>query len=137
MLDADIYANQNDIAFVNIPIISVLLIVVAVPEGLCLDADFYIPYSSILTVGLPLAVTLDNVLTARSIATRCGIFTDGGIIMEGPVFRRLNQQDRTEIVPWLRVLARSSPEDKEFLLETPKKIGEIVGVAGDGTNDGP
>jgi hypothetical protein len=46
-------ANQNDIAFVNILIISVLLIVVAVLEGLCLNADFYIPYSSILTVGLP------------------------------------------------------------------------------------
>ena len=51
-------ANQNGIAFVNILIISVTLIVVAVPEGLCLNVDFYIPYSSILTVGLPLAVTL-------------------------------------------------------------------------------
>ena len=75
-------ANQN-IAFVNILIISVMLIVVAVPEGLCLNVDFYIPYSFILTVGLPLAVILDIVLTARSIATQCGIFTEGSIIMTG------------------------------------------------------
>ncbi|KAF8071684.1 calcium-transporting ATPase [Lyophyllum atratum] len=81
--------------------------------------------------------TGDNVLTARSIATQCGIFTTGGIIMEGPVFRKLNQAERVEIVPRLQVLARSSPEDKKVLVETLKSIGEIVGVTGDGTNDGP
>ncbi|GLB40161.1 putative this magnesium-dependent enzyme catalyzes the hydrolysis of ATP coupled with the transport of calcium [Lyophyllum shimeji] len=81
--------------------------------------------------------TGDNVLTARSIATQCGIFTPGGIIMEGPVFRKLNQAERVEIVPRLQVLARSSPEDKKVLVETLKSIGEIVGVTGDGTNDGP
>ncbi|KAG6918647.1 hypothetical protein DXG01_012766 [Tephrocybe rancida] len=81
--------------------------------------------------------TGDNVLTARSIATQCGIFTPGGIIMEGPVFRKLNKAERVEIVPRLQVLARSSPEDKEVLVNTLKSIGEIVGVTGDGTNDGP
>jgi Ca2+-transporting ATPase len=34
--------------------------------------------------------TGDNVLTARSIANQCGIFTPGGIIMEGPVFRKVS-----------------------------------------------
>src|SRR5271154_414216 len=68
--------------------------------------------------------TGDNVLTARSIASQCGIFTKGGIIMEGPVFRRLSQQDRIEIVPRLQVLARSSPEDKKILVETLKRIGD-------------
>jgi Ca2+-transporting ATPase len=81
--------------------------------------------------------TGDNVLTARSIATQCGIFTPGGIIMEGPVFRKLSQSEMVEIVPRLQVLARSSPEDKKILVETLKSIGEIVGVTGDGTNDGP
>ena len=81
--------------------------------------------------------TGDNVLTARSIATQCGIFTKGGIIMEGPVFRKLSQPEMVEIVPRLQVLARSSPEDKKILVETLKMIGEVVGVTGDGTNDGP
>ncbi|ELU40116.1 cation-transporting atpase fungi [Rhizoctonia solani AG-1 IA] len=81
--------------------------------------------------------TGDNVLTARSIASQCGIFTAGGIIMEGPVFRRLSTEEQREIVPRLQVLARSSPEDKRILVDTLKGLGEIVGVTGDGTNDGP
>jgi Ca2+-transporting ATPase len=80
--------------------------------------------------------TGDNALTARSIARQCGIFTPGGIIMEGPVFRRLSQKEMIEIVPRLQVLARSSPEDMEMLVEILKKIGEFVSVAG-GANSGP
>jgi Ca2+-transporting ATPase len=57
--------------------------------------------------------------------------------MEGPFFRALDQHERIEVVPRLQVLARSSPEDKKILVETLRDLGEIVGVTGDGTNDGP
>ncbi|TFK60946.1 hypothetical protein BDN72DRAFT_937594 [Pluteus cervinus] len=55
--------------------------------------------------------TGDNVLTARSIVQQRGISTPG-------------------------VLARSSPEDKKTLVQALKAIGKVVGVTGDGTNDG-
>ena len=57
--------------------------------------------------------------------------------MEGPFFRALDHRERIEVVPRLQVLARSSPEDKKILVETLRDLGEIVGVTGDGTNDGP
>lgn len=35
------------------------------------------------------------------------------------------------------MLARSSPQDKYVLVKLLKKLGEIVAVTGDGTNDAP
>jgi P-type Ca2+ transporter type 2C len=84
-------------------------------------------------------VTGDNVTTARAIATECGILRkdEEGIVMEGPVFRQLSDEQMDETLPRLRVLARSSPEDKRILVARLKHLGETVAVTGDGTNDGP
>ncbi|KAL4876710.1 hypothetical protein BJY04DRAFT_222885 [Aspergillus karnatakaensis] len=81
-------------------------------------------------------VTGDNIITARSIAIECGIFTDG-IIMEGPEFRNLSEAELDRIIPRLQVLARSSPDDKRVLVSRLKALGETVAVTGDGTNDAP
>ncbi|KAH6673701.1 calcium-translocating P-type ATPase [Halenospora varia] len=84
-------------------------------------------------------VTGDNILTAKAIAEECGIYTPktGGIVMEGPTFRRLSQEDMDDAIPHLQVLARSSPEDKRILVKRLKELGETVAVTGDGTNDAP
>ncbi|KAJ1887932.1 hypothetical protein LPJ81_006422, partial [Coemansia sp. IMI 209127] len=84
-------------------------------------------------------VTGDNMLTARAIATQCGIFTPGmgGIVLEGPKFRKLSPEQMEFIIPRLQVLARSSPEDKRMLVEWLRTHDEVVSVTGDGTNDGP
>lgn len=79
----------------------------------------------------------DNINTALSIAEECGIKTDDGIAMEGPELRKLDQEQLDHVVPKLQVLARSSPNDKELLVKHLKRLGEIVAVTGDGTNDGP
>jgi Ca2+-transporting ATPase len=82
-------------------------------------------------------VTGDNLITAKAIATECGIYTPGGIAMEGPVFRKLGSKQLMQIIPRLQVLARSSPDDKKLLVGQLKKLGETVAVTGDGTNDAP
>ncbi|KAL4938019.1 hypothetical protein BDV06DRAFT_63326 [Aspergillus oleicola] len=81
-------------------------------------------------------VTGDNMVTAKAIATDCGIYT-GGVVMEGPKFRTLTDAEFDDVLPRLQVLARSSPEDKRILVTRLRALGEIVAVTGDGTNDGP
>jgi Ca2+-transporting ATPase len=84
-------------------------------------------------------VTGDNLVTARAIATECGIFTgdDEGVAMEGPAFRKLSETEMDAVIPRLQVLARSSPEDKRILVTRLKALNETVAVTGDGTNDAP
>jgi len=90
-------------------------------------------------------VTGDNILTAKAIAKECGILSStpttmasySDIAMEGADFRFLSTEDRDRIIPNLKVLARSSPEDKRMLVMRLKEMGEIVAVTGDGTNDAP
>jgi Ca2+-transporting ATPase len=84
-------------------------------------------------------VTGDNVATARSIAKLAGILTNetDDIVMDGPTFRNLSEDAMDQILPKLRVLARSSPMDKQILVNNLKRLGETVAVTGDGTNDAP
>ncbi|KAL2116429.1 hypothetical protein VTJ04DRAFT_8597 [Mycothermus thermophilus] len=91
-------------------------------------------------------VTGDKVETARAIARECGIIPaaqpgfeseleDDGQVMEGAEFRRLSGPAQLEAARRLKVLARSSPEDKRVLVTLLKTSGEVVAVTGDGTND--
>ncbi|CEJ88560.1 hypothetical protein VHEMI04753 [[Torrubiella] hemipterigena] len=80
-------------------------------------------------------VTGDNFITAKAIAGECGIYTPGGIAMDGPTFRRLSPAQMDIVVPRLQVLARSSPEDKLLLVSHLRGMNETVAVTGDGTND--
>ncbi|KAL8739073.1 MAG: hypothetical protein Q9181_000255 [Wetmoreana brouardii] len=82
-------------------------------------------------------VTGDNLLTAKAIAEECNIFMPGGIVMEGPKFRKLSKTQMDQTIPRLQVLARSSPDDKRILVKRLKELGETVAVTGDGTNDAP
>ena len=87
-------------------------------------------------------VTGDNINTAIAIAKKCHIYTDNGFdhAMTGIEFRNQFREDKEkliEIIPRLRVLARSSPQDKYVLVDMLKECGEVVGVTGDGSNDAP
>ena len=97
-------------------------------------------------------VTGDNVNTATSIALKCGIIKPGDdfLILESKDFNKkirdstgeVSQDLLDKVWPKLRVLARSSPQDKYILVNgiVDSKLykgSEVVAVTGDGTNDGP
>ncbi len=82
-------------------------------------------------------VTGDNPVTAENIAIKANIKTKKGVVMEGPVFRKLKKKAMLKIIPRLQVLARSSPLDKEILVANLQQLGNVVAATGDGTNDAP
>ena len=48
-------------------------------------------------------VTGDNKHTAQQIAEECGILTEGGLVLEGPVFRTMPEAELLEALPRLQV----------------------------------
>ncbi|KAK9055270.1 hypothetical protein SSX86_026352 [Deinandra increscens subsp. villosa] len=87
-------------------------------------------------------VTGDNLQTARAIALECGILgsdadaTEPNLI-EGKSFRALSEAERLDVADKISVMGRSSPNDKLLLVQALRKLGHVVAVTGDGTNDAP
>ena len=83
-------------------------------------------------------VTGDHVKTATVIAEEIGLLEQDSVILEGEEFARMSDEQVLEILPRLRVLARSRPLEKERLVELfQAHEGLVVAVTGDGTNDAP
>lgn len=101
-------------------------------------------------------VTGDNRETAMQIASQCHLLNEKSdlskAVLSGKEFRErvgglvMDEQDNfvvknksafEAIVPHLRVLARSEPEDKYLLVTGLKNLDYVVAVTGDGTNDAP
>ncbi|KAJ2164489.1 plasma membrane calcium, partial [Coemansia sp. RSA 353] len=82
-------------------------------------------------------ITGDNIETARAIARDAGILTKGGQALSGPQWRKMTPEQQHAVLPRLQVMARSSPLDKQIMVERLQERGEVVAMTGDGTNDSP
>jgi Ca2+-transporting ATPase len=77
--------------------------------------------------------TGDHPTTASSIARKCGIYMGAAEdVVEGPALAEwAPQRGLTN----LRVLARSSPENKAYVVNTLRAMNRVVAFLGDGLND--
>ena len=85
-------------------------------------------------------VTGDTPGTAREIGRQIGIWNENSTernLITGPEFAELTDAELEERILDLRIIARARPMDKKRLVETLQRLGQVVAVTGDGTNDAP
>ena len=81
-------------------------------------------------------ITGDHEKTACAIAKELGILTTGRVIT-GKEFNQLSDDEYLKIVKDIQVYARVKPAQKMRIVETLKKLDNIVAMTGDGVNDAP
>lgn len=112
-------------------------------DGFCSISDVirkevYNAVSECKKAGIEVKIlTGDNQETALAIAKKLGIASDFSNIATGAEIEVMSEKELIEKLPRLTVIARSTPEIKLKIVNTLKKMGEIVAVTGDGVNDAP
>lgn len=83
-------------------------------------------------------ITGDNVDTATSIAREVGIVSsDDDLVLTSDELNTKSDEELKRILPNLRVVARSLPQDKSRLIRISEELNLVVGMTGDGVNDAP
>ena len=81
-------------------------------------------------------ITGDHEKTAKAIAKDLNILTTGKIIT-GKELEQLSDEEYIKIADDIQVYARVKPKQKMRIVETLKKLDNIVAMTGDGVNDAP
>ena len=82
-------------------------------------------------------LTGDNLITARAIADDLHIMGEGDEAVMASTLEEMSDKEFEEILPRVKVIARSTPLIKKRVVDTLKKQGHVVAVTGDGINDAP
>lgn len=81
-------------------------------------------------------ITGDCIETAEAISRDAGIIDGKGqIAMNASDFEKLSDEEAMAILPSIKVIARALPTTKLRIVELSQKLGNIVGMGGDGSND--
>ena len=86
---------------------------------------------------IPIMITGDHEITARSIAKTIGIYHEGDESIDGQHLSKLSEQELDKRLTSIRVYARVTPEHKMRIVKAWQRRGDIVAMTGDGVNDAP
>ncbi|MCC8175779.1 MAG: calcium-translocating P-type ATPase, PMCA-type [Bacteroidales bacterium] len=116
-----------------------LLGIVAISDPV--RSDVPVAVKEVLDAGIQVKiVTGDTPNTAREIGRQIGLVTPEDAqqsVITGPDFAALSDEELESRINNIKVIARARPGDKKRLVETLQKLGQVVAVTGDGTNDAP
>lgn len=83
-------------------------------------------------------VTGDVIDTAKAIAKDAGLITsESDIAMSAIDFDALSDEEAKARLPYIKVIARATPNTKLRIVRLAQELGLCVGMTGDGTNDAP
>lgn len=80
-------------------------------------------------------ITGDNEKTAEAIGVSSGLIKEGDEILTGLQLDEFDDQELLNILPKVKIFARTNPFQKHRIVKLFQEIGEIVAVTGDGIND--
>lgn len=83
-------------------------------------------------------ITGDSKETALSIAKEMRLVTsDKDLVLTHQELENLSDESLKEMLPDLRIVARSLPQDKSRLVKISEELNLVTGMTGDGVNDAP
>ena len=82
-------------------------------------------------------ITGDNKDTAINITKEIGLLNDNDIVLSSDELNNMSDNEVKKILPKLKVVSRSLPQDKSRLVRIAKEMNYVVGMTGDGVNDAP
>lgn len=91
------------------------------------------------TAGIvPVMITGDHPITAKTIAQRLGILTvEKDLVTTGQQLEAMDDEELLNKVEKIKVYARVSPEQKLRIVKSLQQKGHYVAMTGDGVNDAP
>ena len=102
--------------------------------------DVYEAVKAVSKAGIQIVmITGDGKETSCAIARECGIYNPsaGHIALSSSELGKMTDKEVKAILPKLRILSRSLPQDKTRLVRLAQEMDLVVGMTGDGINDAP
>ena len=82
-------------------------------------------------------ITGDQILTAKSVASQLGIYTNNDLAITGAELDKMSDEEFSKKINKISIYARVSPANKLRIVKAFQSQNQVVAMTGDGVNDAP